>query len=123
SLCPECLAHVPAAVYADGNRVLMNKVCPTHGLTSALLENDTRYYRLSNKDRWGRHYSDLAVVQVPEFAPGDDAGCCGPGTSCGPSVPGEWTHDSSDQRSNKTCTVLVEVTDACNLACRVCYAD
>ena len=36
---------------------------------------------------------------------------------------GDWTHDSSDQRSNKTCTVLVEVTDACNLACRVCYAD
>jgi uncharacterized radical SAM superfamily Fe-S cluster-containing enzyme len=32
-------------------------------------------------------------------------------------------HDSSDQRSNKTCTVLLEVTDACNLACRVCYAD
>jgi uncharacterized radical SAM superfamily Fe-S cluster-containing enzyme len=59
-------------------------------------------------------------VQTPAFA-GD--GCCGPGTSCGPVPTGDWTHDSSDQRSNKTCTVLVEVTDACNLACRVCYAD
>ena len=36
---------------------------------------------------------------------------------------GAWTYDSTDQRSNKTCTVLIEITDACNLACRVCYAD
>jgi uncharacterized radical SAM superfamily Fe-S cluster-containing enzyme len=25
--------------------------------------------------------------------------------------------------TNKTCTVLVEITDACNLSCRVCYSD
>src|SRR5438045_783342 len=29
----------------------------------------------------------------------------------------------ADQNPNKTCTVLVEVTDACNLACAVCYSD
>jgi len=34
-----------------------------------------------------------------------------------------WPEDFSDQRANKTCTVLVEITDACNLACRVCYSD
>jgi uncharacterized radical SAM superfamily Fe-S cluster-containing enzyme len=34
-----------------------------------------------------------------------------------------WLHDFTDQRANKTCTVLVEITNACNLACRVCYAD
>jgi uncharacterized radical SAM superfamily Fe-S cluster-containing enzyme len=31
--------------------------------------------------------------------------------------------DITDQRANKSCTVLVEITNACNLACRVCYAD
>ena len=29
----------------------------------------------------------------------------------------------ADQTFNKTCTVLVEITDACNLACAVCYSD
>lgn len=120
SLCPDCLAHVQAVVYVDGGKVFISKVCDTHGPSRALLENDARYYRLSNKDQWGRRYAKRDVVQTPAFA-GD--GCCGPGTSCGPVPTGDWAHDSSDQRANKTCTVLVEVTDACNLACRVCYAD
>jgi len=28
-----------------------------------------------------------------------------------------------DQTTNKSCTILVEVTNACNLACPVCYSD
>src|SRR4051794_22554113 len=125
SLCPECLTHVQAAVYSEGKRVFIAKACATHGFTRALLENDANYYHLSNKDRWGKRYADLPVVHTPAFTPEGDAGgnCCAPGTSCGTPVSGEWNYDSSDQRSNKTCTVLVEVTDACNLACRVCYAD
>jgi len=119
SLCPECLAHVPAAVYSDNGRVLIGKDCNTHGHSSALLENDERFYKLSNKDQWGRRYAQQEVVQTPEFG----SSCCGPAESCGTPPTGDWAHDSSDQRSNKTCTVLVEVTDACNLACRVCYAD
>lgn len=124
SLCPECLGHVQAAVYAAAGRVFISKLCPAHGATRALLENDARYYHLSNKDKWGRKYSQQSVVQTPAFAPETGGGCCGPGTSCGATpAAGDWAHDSSDQRANKTCTVLIEVTDACNLACRVCYAD
>ncbi len=119
SLCAECLAHVPAAVFALGQRVFMEKRCLVHGNARALLENDVRFYRLSSKDRWGRAYVSDRTEVVPPFSDG----CCGPGESCGTGSTGAWTHDSTDQRSNKTCTVLVEVTDACNLACRVCYAD
>ncbi|HET9472880.1 MAG TPA: radical SAM protein [Steroidobacteraceae bacterium] len=121
SLCAECLAHVPAAVYAAQGRVFMSKRCATHGLARALLESDERFYRLSNKDRWGRAYVTDRTEHVPEF----DGACCGPGDSCGSTGPSPtpWTYDSTDQRSNKTCTVLIEITDACNLACHVCYAD
>jgi uncharacterized radical SAM superfamily Fe-S cluster-containing enzyme len=122
SLCAECLAHVPAAVYIAQGRVFISKRCDLHGLARALLENDARYYRLSNKDRWGRAYVGDRTEHVPEFG----GACCGPGESCGPGENARsdpWTRDSTDQRSNKTCTVLVEITDACNLACRVCYAD
>jgi 7,8-dihydro-6-hydroxymethylpterin dimethyltransferase len=120
SLCPQCLAHVVAAVYVDGVKVLIAKHCATHGASLALLENDARYYHLSNKDQWGRSYAPDRVVQTPAYS----SGCCGPSGSCGSSAGNDvWPHDSSDQRSNKTCTVLIEITDACNLACRVCYAD
>jgi len=121
SLCADCLAHVPAAVYVAQDRVFMSKRCVTHGLARVLLENDQRFYRLSNKDRWGRAFVTDRTERVPEF----EGACCGPAESCGPASvnPAPWTHDATDQRSNKTCTVLIEITDACNLACHVCYAD
>ena len=120
SLCPDCLAHVPAAVFLDGQRVMIAKHCATHGASRALLENDERYYKLSNKDRWGRRYDETRVDFVPEFSA---APCCGEAEGCAPQPSDAWMHDGADQRGNKSCTVLVEVTDACNLACGVCYAD
>lgn len=120
SLCPECLGHVPAVVYAQAGAALLAKRCETHGLSRAVLENDERYYQLSNKDRWGRCYAPDRVIAIPAF---EGEGCCASG-DCGsaPDTSG-WRHDLSDQRSNKSCTVLVEVTNACNLACHVCYSD
>jgi uncharacterized radical SAM superfamily Fe-S cluster-containing enzyme len=107
SLCPECLAHVQAAVIRREDRIWIRKRCGIHGHSEAILENDAGFYRVSNKDRWGRIYSDFARQDIPEFG----SGCCGSGQSCSP------------QMGNKTCTVLVEITNACNLACRVCYSD
>jgi uncharacterized radical SAM superfamily Fe-S cluster-containing enzyme len=114
SLCPTCLTYVPALVYERAGRVLMSKRCPEHGVTHALLENNARFYALSNKDSSGRRFAEDRVFHIPELGPG---GCCGPGESCGPSA------GDADQLLNRTCTVLVEVTDACNLACRVCYSE
>jgi uncharacterized radical SAM superfamily Fe-S cluster-containing enzyme len=121
SLCATCLAHVPAAVVQRGRQVWLRKRCPAHGTSEAVIENDAGFYRLSSKDRWGRAYAQTSRLDIPAFA----GACCGPGQSCG--TPAEAAspaiQDFSDQSANKTCTVLVEVTDACNLACRVCYSD
>lgn len=120
SLCPECLAYVPAAVHVDGGRVLLSKRCDAHGPSVALLESDERFYFLSNKDKSGRRFAEDRVLPIPEYAGG---GCCGAnGKGCGAQAEAAfapWT----DQLGNKSCTVLVEVTDACNLACPVCYSD
>lgn len=111
SLCPLCLAYVPALVHERGGRVILTKHCAEHGTSEALLESDARYYALSNKDKSGRRFAEDRVFHIPEFAQG---ACCGPGESCG---------DGTDQLINRTCTVLVEVTNACNLECRVCYSE
>jgi uncharacterized radical SAM superfamily Fe-S cluster-containing enzyme len=110
SLCPSCLAYVPALVFERAGRVILAKRCAEHGTSEALLENNARFYALSNKDRSGRRFADERVFHIPAFA----GACCGPGESCG---------DGTDQLSNRTCTVLVEITDACNLSCRVCYSE
>lgn len=119
SVCAQCLEHVPAVVYVLENRVLIRKRCPQHGLADAVLENDRSYYHLSNRDQWGRRYEEDGVVEVPRYEGGCCGGECGPDGAGAAAAGGEIT----DQRANKTCTMLVEVTNACNLACPVCYAD
>jgi tetraether lipid synthase len=115
SLCPACLAHTAAIVFVRAGRVLIRKQCREHGLTLAVLENDEAYYRLSNRDRSGRRYAEDRVIDIPDFIGAiTGSSCCADGESCG---------DVTDQTSNKTCTILVEVTNACNLACPVCYSD
>ena len=114
SLCPECLAHVPAVVFVRDRRVLVRKACTLHGSSDAVLENDERFYFLSNKDRAGNVFARERIFDIPSFPSAlQDAACCEEGTTC----------DGTDQLGNKTCTILVEVTDACNLACPVCYSD
>src|SRR5690349_6015859 len=67
SLCPECLCYVPALVYTYEKRVWMQKRCPHHAFSTALLENDESFYHLSNKDQWGRRYASATVLEFPLF--------------------------------------------------------
>jgi uncharacterized radical SAM superfamily Fe-S cluster-containing enzyme len=110
SLCPECLSHVPALVFTRGGRAWIRKGCKTHGRSEGVLENDARFYFLSNKDRSGNVFARDRIFDIPTF-PGAE-GCC-EGGAC----------DGTDQTTNKTCTILIELTSACNLACPVCYSD
>ena len=122
SLCAECLGHVPAVIFAPG-RVRMCKRCPVHGVAEALVESDIAFYRLSNKDQWGRRYATegAGVQDIPAYA----GGCCGAGGCDDANGSADWAEgdDFAPQMGNKSCTVLVEVTNACNLACPVCYSD
>jgi 7,8-dihydro-6-hydroxymethylpterin dimethyltransferase len=120
SLCPVCLEHVEALIFSRDERVWIRKRCPNHGPSTALLENDERFYFLSNKDHWGRRYAEDRVLEFPHFG----GGCCGGDSGCGAAQPTATSaFDFTDQMGNKTCTVLVEITNACNLSCKVCYSD
>lgn len=93
SLCPECLARVPAEVRARGGEVWMDKACPEHGRFSALLASDEAHYFVA----------DPAASAL--------GSCCGPARHCG------------DQVANHSCNLLIEITQRCNLTCPTCYAD
>jgi uncharacterized radical SAM superfamily Fe-S cluster-containing enzyme len=110
---------VPALVFTRDGRVLAAKRCEVHGVREAVLENDERFYFLSSKDGTGRRFAADRVVAIPEYGGG---GCCGP-EGCAPSAAPVAFGPHTDQAPNKTCTLLVEITNACNLACPVCYSD
>lgn len=92
SICPDCLAKIPAFVWKRGEQVFMEKTCEQHGDFAALLASDARHY----------YVADEEIEQV--------ACCCGPSQHCG------------DQVANHSCNMLIEITQSCNLTCPTCYA-
>ena len=92
SLCPHCLAKVPADVYERDDRVYMDKECPEHGRFTALLASNKSHY----------YVADPEVESL--------VCCCGPTQHCG------------DQVENHSCNMLIEITQSCNLTCPTCYA-
>ena len=44
SLCPECLALVPAKIVSKDGRVYFRKTCPTHGAREDFVCSDVRWY-------------------------------------------------------------------------------
>ncbi len=103
SLCPHCLRKVEAKIIFQDGRVYMDKHCRTHGHSRVLISTDIPYYKLSR--------STLKPGQLPaHFNTQTHFGCP---YDCG-LCPDHEQH---------SCLTLLEVTDACNLQCPVCYAD
>ena len=120
SVCNSCLQFCAALVFQRDKKVWITARCSAHGHATSLIENDSDFYRLSNKDCSGVRYNNERVFNIPEYS-----SCCGGKPSCGSVKPAPVSKaiGHHDQSANKSCTVLLEVTNACNLACRVCYAD
>jgi tetraether lipid synthase len=103
SLCPECLALVPAKIIVrDGGRVYFRKRCIQHGVREDFVCSDiTQYDRIEF----------ILPGKVPPMMGVDpNRGCpfdCGLCT----------------EHEQHTCVGLVEITSSCNLACPMCYAQ
>lgn len=102
SLCPECLALVPAKIIGRRGRVYFRKTCPTHGVREDFICSDLGQY-----DRM--EFSVPGKVPV-DFGVEPDRGCpydCGLCT----------------EHEQHTCVGLVEITSSCNLSCPMCFAS
>ena len=102
SVCPECLKKVEARRVIRGNDVFLEKTCPEHGLFSALIWSGEPGF-----ESWKR-------PKIPKTPPitfrGDEKGCP---YDCG----------LCSEHRQRSCTVILEVTERCNLSCPVCYAS
>lgn len=104
SLCPECLAVVPARLYDRGGKVLMTKECPTHGTFNDIISSDTDIFL--EMERW--HFRDGEGLSNPQVT---GASRCP--TQCG----------LCNMHITHTCVANIDLTGRCNLACNICFAD
>jgi len=103
SLCESCLKLVPAKILIQGAEVYYEKRCREHGVQKTLVSTDADYFRselsfLKPGDR------PLALQSKTEYGCPYDCGLC------------------SDHEQH-SCLAIIEINEACNLTCPVCFAE
>ncbi|MFZ4462991.1 MAG: radical SAM (seleno)protein TrsS [Bacteroidales bacterium] len=96
SICPVCLKTLPAQRIRLGDEVYLKKSCSEHGPFESII-----WKGLSEIEEW---------VGKADSPPVDDPKCP---DSCG----------LCSDHLQRSCCVILNVTDHCNLNCRFCFAD
>ena len=101
-VCPICLTKIPAQKVMRGEDVFLVKECPEHGTTETILWKGCPDYQ-----SWVRpkipSQPKACFTEISKGCP-YDCGLC------------------PDHRQH-SCTVLLEITQRCNLGCNFCFAD
>lgn len=103
SVCPECLATIPAERFAIDDTVYLDKTCPTHGRVVTPVWRGLRSYEMWSRSPRAAALPVSAATDIVEGCP-RDCGLC------------------ADHRQ-QSCCVLIEVTSRCDLVCPVCFAS
>jgi 7,8-dihydro-6-hydroxymethylpterin dimethyltransferase len=103
SLCETCLALVPAKIIGEDGGVYYLKRCREHGVQKTLISNDADYWK-SQKDWLKPGDRPLSPQTRTDHGCPYDCGLC----------PDHEQH---------SCLAIIEVNEACNLSCPVCFAD
>lgn len=104
SLCPECVKVIPALIFEEEGKAIMEKTCPEHGYFRDIISSDVQLYL--KMEQW--HFGDNRGVSNPAIA---NATSCP--TDCGLCS----IHHSHTVLAN------VDLTNRCNLTCPVCFAN
>jgi uncharacterized radical SAM superfamily Fe-S cluster-containing enzyme len=102
ALCSKCLQRVKANIIQKEGKIFIEKFCNEHGKQIELLEENADYHlNKKNYDKPGNSF--IPQTKVQKGCP-FDCGLC-------------------SEHQQHTCTALIEVTNACDLKCPVCYAN
>ena len=104
SICSTCFRKVDGKIIFQNDRVYLTKHCPQHGNEKVLMADDVEYYR-AGRERFIKRPEMPHRRNTPtKYGCPYDCGLC----------PDHEQH---------SCVSLVEITDACNLRCPICYAE
>jgi len=102
SLCPECLAVVPAKILERGGRVYFRKTCPAHGVREDFVCSNATWFDRLEYQVPGKIPHVMGVA--PRRGCPYDCGLC-------------------TEHEQHTCIALLEITSSCNLTCPMCFAS
>lgn len=103
SLCETCLKLVPAKILIEGEDVFFQKRCREHGVQKTLISTDATYWK-SSKEYLKPGDRPLSPQTHTDHGCPYDCGLC----------PDHEQH---------SCLAIIEVNEACNLTCPVCFAN
>ncbi len=102
SLCETCLRVVPAKIKIAGDDVFYEKRCASCGVRSTRVSSDARFFK------WQREF--LKPGDIPlKFQSRTDLGC-------------PWDCGLCPDHEQHSCLAIIEVNEACNLDCPICFA-
>lgn len=103
ALCPTCRQKVNARIVENDEKIYLEKFCPTHGVSKALICSDVQWYQTS------RNY--VKPKQLPfKVAVETFTGCP---ESCG----------LCPEHQQHTCLPVIEITNKCDLRCPICLKN
>ena len=103
SLCPECLAIIPATLREDKGKVVMEKSCPKHGSFRDVVWSDADMYL--RVEKWSRDGVGVEKPAIPHAKQCPfDCGLC-------------------DLHTSHTALANLDLTNRCNLKCPICFAN
>jgi uncharacterized radical SAM superfamily Fe-S cluster-containing enzyme len=103
SICSTCYRRIDAKIVFESGKVWMLKRCPQHGFQRVLVADDIEYYRRSREVFIKRPEQPMVYNTPIQYGCPYDCGLC----------PDHEQH---------SCLTLIELCDACNLTCPICYA-
>ena len=103
SICSTCYRRVDAKIVFENDKVWMLKRCPRHGHERVLVADDVDYYRRAREIFIKRPEQPMVYNTPVKYGCPYDCGLC----------PDHEQH---------SCLTLLEICDACNLTCPICYA-
>ena len=103
SVCTTCFRKIDGKIVFEEGRVWMLKHCAAHGSERVLISDDVEYYRQCREVYLKPPEMPLRRNTPIKYGCPYDCGLC----------PDHEQH---------SCLSLVEITDACNLRCPICYA-
>jgi uncharacterized radical SAM superfamily Fe-S cluster-containing enzyme len=104
SICTTCYRKIDGKIVFEEGRVYLLKHCPAHGSERVLVSDDVAYYRQCREVYLKPPEMPLRRNTPIRWGCPYDCGLC----------PDHEQH---------SCVSLIEVTDACNLRCPICYAE
>ncbi len=103
SMCEECWQLVPAKIIREGDNVIYQKRCREHGVQKTIVSTDAAYF-LAARDYLKPGDRPLKPQTKTDYGCPYDCGLC----------PDHEQH---------SCLAIIEVNQACNLTCPVCFAN